>query len=117
MTYEAGKFMVFTREGAADRKNGIVIATLADPLHPKVASDFTEGVTAGGPSAFVYTQPTYGTHIYLTNDGTGALNIVDINDPAHPKLAATWKTPRADLGRYLHDVDVEDGLLYARDGA
>jgi hypothetical protein len=113
MTDKAGKVMVFTREGAADRKNGIVIATLEDPLHPKVAAEFTEGVTAGVHSAFVYTQPTYGTHVYLTNDGTGALNIVDINDPAHPKLAGTWKTPRSDAGRYLHDVDVQDGLLYA----
>jgi plastocyanin len=113
MTDKEGKVMVFTREGAADRKNGIVIATLEDPLHPKVAAEFTDGVTAGVHSAFVYTQPTYGTHVYLTNDGTGALNIVDINDPAHPKLAGIWKTPRADAGRYLHDVDVQDGLLYA----
>ena len=113
MTDQAGKVMVFTREGASDRKNGIVIATLDDPLHPKVVAEYTEGVTAGVHSAFIYTQPKYGTHVYLTNDGTGALHIVDINDPAHPKLAATWKTPRADAGRYLHDVDVQDGLLYA----
>ena len=106
MTDEAGKVMVFTREGASDRKNGIVIATLDDPLHPKVVAEYTEGVTAGVHSAFIYTQPKYGTHVYLTNDGTGALHIVDINDPAHPKLAATWKTPRADAGRYLHDVAV-----------
>ncbi len=112
MTDKEGKVLVFTREGAADRKNGIVIATLEDPLHPKVVSEFTEGVTAGVHSAFIYTQPKYGTHVYLTNDGTGALHIVDISDPAHPKLASTWKTPRADAGRYLHDVDVQDGLLY-----
>jgi hypothetical protein len=113
MTDRAGTVMVFTREGAADRKNGIVIATLEDPLHPKVVAEFTDGVTAGVHSAFIYTQPKYGTHVYLTNDGTGALHIVDINDPAHPKLAGTWKTPRSDAGRYLHDVDVQDGLLYA----
>jgi hypothetical protein len=113
MTDRSGEVLVFTREGASDRKNGIVIATLEDPLHPKVVAEFTDGVTAGVHSAFVYTQPKYGTHVYLTNDGTGALNVVDINDPAHPKLAATWKTPRADAGRYLHDVDVQDGLLYA----
>jgi hypothetical protein len=113
MTDRDGKVMVFTREGASDRKNGIVIATLEDPLHPKKVAEFTDGVTAGVHSAFVYTQPQYGTHVYLTNDGTGALHIVDITDPAHPKLAATWKTPRADAGRYLHDIDVQDGLLYA----
>jgi len=112
MTDEAGKVLVFTREGSPDRKNGIVIATLEDPLHPRVVADFTTDVTGGVHSAYVYTQPKYGTHVYLTNDGTGALHIVDINDPAHPREVARWKTPRADAGRYLHDVDVRDGLLY-----
>jgi hypothetical protein len=113
MTDKAGKVMVFTREGASDRKNGIVIATLDDPLHPKVVSEFTDGVTAGVHSAFIYTQPKYGTHVYLTNDGTGAIHVIDINDPAHPKQVGLWKTPRADAGRVLHDIDVQDGMLYA----
>jgi hypothetical protein len=113
MTDKAGKVMVFTREGASDRKNGIVIATLDDPLHPKVVAEFTDGVTAGVHSAFIYTQPKYGTHVYLTNDGTGAIHVIDINDPAHPKQVGLWKTPRADAGRVLHDIDVQDGMLYA----
>jgi hypothetical protein len=113
MTDAAGKVLVFTREGAADRKNGIVICTLDDPLHPKPVAEFTEGVTAGVHSAFIFTQPKYGTHVYLTNDGTGALHIVDINDPAHPKEVGRWKTPRADYGRSLHDIDVQEGLVYA----
>jgi hypothetical protein len=113
MTDKEGKVLVFTREGAADRKNGIVICTLEDPLHPKVVAEFTEGVTAGVHSAFIYTQPKYGTHVYLTNDGTGALHIVDITDPAHPKEVGRWKTPRSDYGRSLHDIDVQDGLVYA----
>jgi hypothetical protein len=50
--------------------------------------------------------------VYLTNDGTGALHIVDINDPAKPKEVAQWKTPRSDAGRMLHDIDVRDGMLY-----
>ena len=112
MTDERGKVLVFTRENAPDRKNGIVICTLDDPLHPKVVADFTEGVTGGVHSAYVYTQPRFGTHVYLTNDATGAVHIVDINDPARPKEVARWKTPRSDAGRYLHDVDVRDGLLY-----
>jgi hypothetical protein len=112
MTDAAGKVLVATREGAADRKNGIVIFTLEDPLHPKVASEFTEGVTAGVHSAFVYTHPTHGTHIYLTNDGTGAMHVIDINDPAKPKQVAVWAPQRASEGRYIHDIDVQDGLLY-----
>ncbi|MDQ4079405.1 MAG: hypothetical protein M3125_01485, partial [Gemmatimonadota bacterium] len=114
MTDKAGTVLVMTREGAADRKNGIVIASIEDPLHPKVISEFTEGVTAGVHSAFVYTQPKYGTHIYLTNDGTGALHVIDINDPKNPREVAQWRTTnRPDEGRYVHDIDVQDGLLYA----
>jgi hypothetical protein len=113
MTTPDGNYMVFTREGAADRKNGIVIADTRDPLHPKAISEFTDGVTAGVHSAYVYNQPKFGTHVYLTNDGTGAIHVIDINDPAHPKQVGTWKTPGSDAsGRYIHDIDVRDGLLY-----
>jgi hypothetical protein len=113
MTSEDGKVLVVTREGADDRKNGIVIYDSSDPRKPKKVSEFTDGVTAGVHSAYVYTQPRFGRHIYLTNDGTGALHIIDINDPAKPKEVAVWKTPRTDAGRSLHDIDVRDGMLYA----
>lgn len=113
MTTPDGKYMVFSREGAADRKNGIVIASTEDPLHPKRIAEFTDGVTAGVHSNYVYQQPKYGTHVYLTNDGTGALDIIDINDPYHPKMVAEYRTKRPDAARYLHDIDVRDGLLYA----
>src|SRR5690606_13683226 len=112
MSTPDGKFLVFTREGASDRKNGIVIAAIEDPAHPKVISEFTDGVNSGVHSAFVYRQEKYGTHVYLTNDGTGAIHIVDISDPYHPKETAQWRTDRPDAGRTLHDVDVQDGLAY-----
>jgi hypothetical protein len=112
MTTPDGKFLVFTREGASDRKNGIVVAELSDPAHPKPIAEFTEGVTAGVHSAYIYKQDKYGTHVYLTNDGTGALHIVDLNDPYHPKEVAQYRTDRPDEGRTLHDVDVQDGLAY-----
>ncbi len=112
MTTPDGKFLVFTREGASDRKNGIVIVSLEDPAHPKPIAEFTEGVTSGVHSSFVYAQEKYGTHVYLTNDGTGAIHILDISDPYHPKEVAQWRTARPDAGRTLHDVDVQDGLAY-----
>jgi hypothetical protein len=114
MTFPDGKFLVFTREGASDRKNGIVICSLDDPAHPKVIAEFTDGVTGGVHSIFVNKQEKFGTFIYLTNDGTGALHVLDVNDPYHPKEVARWKTEgRPDAGRSLHDIDLRDGLLYA----
>ncbi len=112
MTTADGKWLVFTREGASDRRNGIVIASVADPAHPTPVAEFTDGVTAGVHSAFVYTQPRYGTHVYLTNSGTGSLNIIDINDPLHPKKVSEWRPRETRAGRALHDIDVKDGIAY-----
>ena len=112
VTTPDGNYMVVTREGAADRKNGIVIADTHDPLHPKQISEFTDGVTSGVHSVFVHTQPKYGTHVYLTNDGTGAVHVIDISDPAHPKQVSSWAPRQSDAGRMVHDIDVQDGLLY-----
>jgi hypothetical protein len=112
MTTADGKWLVFTREGANDRRNGIVIASTADPAHPKPVAEYTEGVTAGVHSAFVYTQPRHGTHVYLTNSGTGSLNIIDINDPTRPHLVGEWRPREITAGRALHDIDVKDGIAY-----
>jgi hypothetical protein len=113
MSTADGNYLIITREGAADRKNGIVIADIRDPLHPKHLADFTEGVTAGVHSAFVHTQPRHGTHVYLTNDGTGAMHIIDINNPTTPKEVAQWKPRASSGGMMLHDIDVQDGIVYA----
>jgi hypothetical protein len=112
MTTPDGRYLVHTREGAADRRNGIVIAQLYDPAHPKVIAEFTEGVTAGVHSAYVYRQEQYGTHVYLTNNGTNALHIVDITDPYNPREVAQWRSPSLSGGGSLHDVDVQDGMAY-----
>ncbi len=112
MTNAEGTVLVNTREGASDRKNGIVISSLADPLHPVKIAEFTEGMTGGVHSAFVYSQPKYGTHVYATNDGTNELNIIDISTPTAPKQVGRYRAPGPNAGGSLHDVDVQDGLAY-----
>jgi hypothetical protein len=113
MTTPDGNYLVVTREGASDRKNGIVIYDTRDPLHPKHVADYTDNVTSGVHSAFVHQQPKYGTHVYLTNDGTGALNIVDISDPTKPKEVASYRPKQTPAGVMLHDIDVQNGMVYA----
>jgi hypothetical protein len=108
-----GNYLVFTREGAADRKNGVVIADTHDPLHPKELAQFTDGVAGGVHSVYLYEHPQYGRYVYLTNDGTGAIDIVNLSDPAKPVRAGEWRTDRPDAARYVHDLDILDGLLYA----
>ncbi len=121
-----GKIGVITREGASNRKNGIVFLDTSDPAHPKVLSDYTETVTGGVHSAFINSH-----YVYLTDDATGSMRVIDFADPKTPKEVARWQvesplavqheTPMGvqTAGRYLHDDQVLDGLAYLaywRDG-
>jgi hypothetical protein len=112
MTTPDGRYLVHTREGASNRRNGIVIASLEDPMRPRKIAEFTEGVTAGVHSAFIHHQPRHGTHVYLTNNGTNAMHVVDISDAANPREVAQWRSPSPGAGGSLHDIDVQDGLAY-----
>jgi hypothetical protein len=107
MTTEDGKYGVLTREGASTRKNGIVILSFEDPAHPKPIAEFTETVTGGVHSTFIYRG-----YVYLTDDATGSLRVIDIRDPHRPKQVARWQTRPDEAGNFLHDVDVKDGLAY-----
>ncbi len=107
MTTEDGKFGIFSREGASNRKNGIMVFDASDACHPKVIAAYTETVTGGVHSAYVY----WG-HVYLTDDATGSMRVIDIQDPYHPKEVARWQTEQTEAGRYLHDIMVVDGLAY-----
>ena len=114
-----GKIGILTHEGSSSRKDGIVILDTSDLAHPKVLSTYTEGLTGGVHSAFID-----GRHVYLTDNATGSMRVVNFEDPKRPKEVGRWK-PAAfsrtvnipgmgDLvaGVYLHDVYVKDGLAY-----
>jgi hypothetical protein len=107
MTTEDGRFGVMTREGASGRKNGIVILSFEDPAHPKQVAEFTETVSGGVHSTFISKG-----YVYLTDDATGSMRVIDIRDPRTPRQVARWETPRTDAGRMLHDIDVQEGLAY-----
>jgi len=112
MTTPDGRYLVHTREGASNRRNGIVIASLEDPFHPRVIAEFTDGVTAGVHSAFIYRDPRHGTHVFATNNGNNSMDIISIEDPYQPRRVGRFKINEYDAGNYLHDVDVQDGLAY-----
>lgn len=119
MTTADGKILVISREGASNRKNGIAFYDTSDPAHPKLISEYTATVTGGVHSAFVHDH-----YVYLTDDATGSLRVIDFRDAKHPKEVARWqtenplavpiRTKEGDTmgGRYLHDVYVKDGLAY-----
>jgi hypothetical protein len=120
------KIGVFTREGASNRKNGIVFLDTSDAAHLKVLSEYTATVSGGVHSAYID-----GHDVYLTDDATGSLRVIDFQDPKHPKEVARWEAQNPTMatfntkhgtvtsGRYLHDLQVKDGLAYLaywRDG-
>ncbi len=120
------KIGVFTREGASNRKNGIVFLDTSDAAHLKVLSEYTATVTGGVHSAYID-----GHYVYLTDDATGSMRVIDFQDVKHPKEVARWQTENPTAvtfntdegtvtsGRYLHDLQVKDGLAYLaywRDG-
>jgi hypothetical protein len=107
MTTEDGKWGVFSREGASNRKNGIVVFDASDACHPKPVSEYTETVSGGVHSSYVYRG-----HVFLTDDATGSMRVIDIRDPFKPKEVGRWQTEQTEIGRYLHDVHVDDGLAY-----
>ncbi|MFW6080161.1 MAG: hypothetical protein ACODAE_11100 [Gemmatimonadota bacterium] len=96
---------VITREGASNRRNGIVLLDLADPAHPTVLSEYTETVTGGVHNTYIVDDLVYAIH-----DGTLDVHIIDIGDPMNPREVGRWGIDRP--GKYLHDVWVEDGLAY-----
>ncbi|MGH7556186.1 MAG: hypothetical protein ACREMD_00090 [Gemmatimonadota bacterium] len=107
-----GQWLVATREGAVDRRNGILVFSLADPAHPELVSEYTETLTSGVHNVF-----WVGSLVYCVNDGTGDLHILDLSDPSQPAEVGRWGLPVE--GRALHDVWVQEGvafLSYLRDG-
>ncbi len=102
---EDATLAVITREGASDRRNGIVILDLADPAHPEVMSTYTENLTGGVHNTFIV-----GDLVYAIHDGTFDVHIVEISDPAQPTEVGRWGIDNP--GKYLHDIWVVDGIGY-----
>jgi plastocyanin len=107
MTTEDGKYGVFSREGSSNRKDGIVIFDASEACHPKPISEYTETVSGGVHSSYVYQG-----RVYLTDDATGSMRVIDIRDPLQPREVARWQTEQVTQGRYLHDIAVTDGIAY-----
>jgi hypothetical protein len=100
-----GRWLVATREGAADRRNGILVFSLADPARPALVSEYTETLTAGVHNVF-----WNGALVYAVNDGTGDMHILDLSDPGSPREIGRWGLEAP--AKSLHDVWVQDGIAY-----
>ncbi len=102
---EDGKICIISREGASNRKNGMVILDVTDPGNVSVISTFTEKLTGGVHNLFIYQD-----HVYALSAGQ-KYYIVNIEDPKNPFIVGKYEldTP----GHSIHDVWVEDGIAYS----
>ena len=103
--HESNRLAVITREGASNRRNGIVILDLSNPAHPEILSEYTATVTGGVHNVWIENDLVYACH-----NGTSALHIIDISDPVRPKEVGRWELGREE--KTLHDVIVQDGYAY-----
>ena len=104
---EDASWAIITREGASDRKNGIIVLDLADPAHPTVIAELTDSLTAGIHNVWIN-----GDVVYAVNDGTSAMHIIDLADPTAPAHIGRWEVRPGESNKSLHDVWAEDGLAY-----
>lgn len=103
---EAGTVAVLTREGAASRRNGIVLLDLSIPAHPRPLGEYWETLLGGAHNAAIA-----GNYVYVVDAGPSELAVIDISTPGDPREVGRWGVPDQPR-RFLQDVAVKDGLAY-----
>ena len=101
---EDGRVCVISREGASNRRNGIVILDCTDPRNIEVLSTFDDQLTGGVHNLFIYEN-----HVYAVNNGV-RFDVINIEDPTNPHRVGRFEldTP----GHSIHDVWIVNGIAY-----
>lgn len=96
---------VITREGASNRRNGLVVLDCSDPRNVEVLSTFDDGLFGGVHNVYLWKN-----HVFAINAGR-RFDIISIEDPKTPRRVSFFEldTP----GHGIHDVWVVDGIAYA----
>ena len=102
---EDGRTCIISREGASDRKNGMVILDCSDPTDVSIVTEYTNRLTGGVHNLFIYEN-----HVYALSNGR-RYEIINIEDRANPTRVTDFEleTP----GHSIHDVWVKDGIAYS----
>ena len=100
------KFCVISREGASNRKNGLVILDVSDVQNGiEVIARYDDQLTGGVHNVFIAED-----HIYALSAGR-RYDILNAEDPTNPYRVGRFEldTP----GHSIHDVWVADGIAYS----
>jgi hypothetical protein len=98
-----GRYAVMSREGASNRRNGVIILDLKDPAHPVIASSYDDGLTGGVHNVFATDD-----HLFALSAGEKYV-ILDVRDLYNPKYVSEYNHPDS----RIHDVWVHDGIAYS----
>jgi len=98
---------IITREGASNRRNGVVLLDLTDPAHPTILSEYEETVTGGVHNVWIDGENDL---VYACHNGTSELHILDISDPENVREVGRWGLDKE--AKTLHDVIVQEGYAY-----
>ena len=101
---EDGELCVISREGASNRRNGIVIVDCTDPRNIEIISTYDDELTGGVHNLFIHED-----HVYAVNNGI-RFDVINIEDPANPHRVGRFEldTP----GHAIHDIWIVDGIAY-----
>ncbi len=103
---EGGDIAVISREGASDRRNGIVILGVGNPREGvPVLSEYTDMLTGGVHNLFIAED-----HVFALSAGR-RYDVINIEDPANPRRVGRFEldTP----AHSVHDVWVSDGVAFS----
>ena len=103
---EDGDIAVISREGASDRKNGIVVLGVGNPREGvPVLAEFTDQLTGGVHNVFISED-----HVFALSAGR-RYDVISIKDPRNPTRVGRFEldTP----GHGVHDVWVSDGVVFS----
>ena len=103
---EDGDIAVISREGASDRKNGIVVLGVGNPREGvPVLAEFTDQLTGGVHNVFISED-----HVFALSAGR-RYDVISIKDPRNPTRVGRFEldTP----GHGIHDVWVSDGVVFS----
>ena len=103
---EDGDIAVISREGASDRKNGIVILGVGNPREGvPVLAEFTDQLTGGVHNVFISED-----HVFALSAGR-RYDVISIEDPSSPKRVGRFELDTPAHG--IHDVWVSDGVAFS----
>ncbi len=101
---EDGTLCAISREGASNRRNGVVLLDCTNPREVEILASFDQGLTGGVHNVFLDNN-----HVYAVNNGR-RWDVINVEDPRNPFRISRYETDSP--GRSVHDVWVRDGVAY-----